>query len=177
MSTNYYMLTKNKKFADTYFPEEYELYRGGDVFKAEIHIGKSSAGWMPLFREHKHAYDSVEKLRAFLREYADDIEIIDEYHNFFTAEELDEELIYWKEQQEKYPDRKNWKYVPVGVPDEIFGGRRHLIPVEKDEKYDLKYPIDHVEYEKLDPYYEFKGRHDMYYHDKDGYNFTNRDFS
>ena len=101
MSTNYYMLTKNKKFADTYFPEEYELYRGGDVFKAEIHIGKSSAGWMPLFREHKHAYDSVEKLRAFLREYADDIEIIDEYHNFFTAEELDEELIYWKEQQKK----------------------------------------------------------------------------
>lgn len=81
MSTNYYMLTKNKKFADTYFPEEYELYRGGDVFKAEIHIGKSSAGWMPLFREHKHAYDSVEKLRDFLREYADDIEIIDEYHN------------------------------------------------------------------------------------------------
>lgn len=48
---------------------------------------------MPLFREHKHAYDSVEKLRAFLREYADDIEIIDEYHNLFTAEELDEELI------------------------------------------------------------------------------------
>lgn len=40
MSTNYYMLTQNKKFADTYFPEEYELYRGGDVFKAEIHIGK-----------------------------------------------------------------------------------------------------------------------------------------
>lgn len=40
MSTNYYMLTQNKKLADTYFPEEYELYRGGDVFKAEIHIGK-----------------------------------------------------------------------------------------------------------------------------------------
>ena len=44
ISTNYYMLTQNKKLADTYFPEEYELYRGGDVFKAEIHIGKSSAG-------------------------------------------------------------------------------------------------------------------------------------
>lgn len=96
------MLTQNKKLADTYFPEEYELYRGGDVFKAEIHIGKRSAGWM----EHKHAYDSVEKLRDFLREYADDIEIIDEYHNLFTAEEMDEELICWKEQQEKYPDKK-----------------------------------------------------------------------
>lgn len=114
MSTNYYMLTQNKKLADTYFPEEYELYRGGDVFKAEIHIGKRSVGWMPLFREHKHAYDSVEKLRDFLREYADDIEIIDEYHNIFTAEELDKELIYWKEQQEKYPDRKKLEVCPRG---------------------------------------------------------------
>lgn len=70
---------------------------------------------MPLFREHKQAYDSVEKLRNFLREYAEDIEIVDEYGNLFTAEELDEELICWKEQQEKYPDRKNWKYVP-GCP-------------------------------------------------------------
>ena len=26
MSTNYYMLTQNKKLADTYFPEEYELW-------------------------------------------------------------------------------------------------------------------------------------------------------
>ena len=102
MSTNYYMLTKNKKFADTFFSEEYELYRSGDELKVEIHIGKRSAGWMPLFREHKHAYDSVEKLRDFLREYAEDIEIIDEYHNLFTAEELDEELICWKEQQENY---------------------------------------------------------------------------
>lgn len=65
----------------------------------------------------------------------------------------------------------------LGVPDEIFGDRRHLIPVEKAENYDLKYPIDHVEYEKLDPYYEFKGMKNIYFHDKDGYNFANRDFS
>lgn len=41
----------------------------------------------------------------------------------------------------------------------------------------MKYPIDHVEYEKLNPYYEFKGMKNIYYRDKNGYNFTNRDFS
>ena len=177
MSTNYYILTKNKKFADTFFPEEYELYRNEDELKVEIHIGKRFAGWLPLFREHKHAYDSVNGLREFLRDHAREIEIVDEYGNDLTADELEKELITWKEHQEKYPDKKNWKYVPGGIPDDIFGGRKYLVPVEAGEKYDLKYPIDHIAYEKLDPYHEFKQTGSIYYHDKDGYNFTNRDFS
>lgn len=177
MSTNYYMLTKNKELADTYFSGEYELYSGNDDVKLEIHIGKRSAGWLPLFREHKHAYDSVDGLRKFLQDHAKEIEIVDEYGSCFTADELENELITWKEHQEKYPDKKNWKYVPEGVPDDIFGGRKYLVPVEVGEKYDLKYPIDHVAYEKLNPYHEIKYTSHMYYHDKNGYNFTNHDFS
>lgn len=179
MSTNFYMITKNKKFADTYFPGEYETYDENAEFKAEIHIGKRSVGWCPLFRAHKNAYTSVKELRKFLVDHAEDMEIKNEYGEVFTPKELENELLTWKEQQKKYPDNNNWRYVPGGVVDEIFGGKKYLVPVNAGEPYDLESPIDHVAYAALDPNNEFRvilDKDNMYFHDEDGYNFTNRNF-
>ena len=65
MSTNYYMMTTDKEIVKKYFPNEYEivdfLYLG-----YEIHIGKRSMGWRPLFQAHKKAYNSVSELLIFL---------------------------------------------------------------------------------------------------------------
>ena len=45
-----------------------------------------------------------------------------------------------------------------------------------EDDYDIKMPYDHVEYHKLDPYnerrYMDESREPMYFHDKDGYDFT-----
>ena len=49
MSTNYYMITKDKDFVKKYFPNEYEL-TDLPYFGYEVHIGKRSIGWKPLFQ-------------------------------------------------------------------------------------------------------------------------------
>lgn len=47
MSTNYYMLSQSKGFAEKYFHGEYEL-TDTPMFGYEIHIGKRSMGWKPF---------------------------------------------------------------------------------------------------------------------------------
>ena len=64
MSTNYYMITKDKDFVKKYFPNEYEL-TDLPYFGYEVHIGKRSIGWKPLFQGHKKAYNSVSEMIDF----------------------------------------------------------------------------------------------------------------
>lgn len=92
MSTNYYMLSQSKGFAEKYFHGEYEL-TDTPMFGYEIHIGKRSMGWKPLFQEHKHAYDSVEGLMAFIKNNS--VVLYDEYGIILTETELKENLIDW----------------------------------------------------------------------------------
>ena len=99
MGTNFYMMTKSKKLVEKHFPYEYEIV-DTPYFGYEIHIGKRSFGWMPLFQEHKSAYDSVEGMKEFIRKHQKSIRIFDEYSREFTLEELDDEFIKWGEQQE-----------------------------------------------------------------------------
>lgn len=172
MGTNFYMITTNKKLTETYFPDEYTL-TDTPYFGYEIHIGKRSAGWKPLFEEHKNAYDSVEAMKKFIQDHADDIRIFDEYHREFSLEELEDELITWGSQQEI----RYMKFVPNGVHDELFGGKKYFVESTKDD-YDITIPYDHLEYEKLDaqrwhgsfPYQSH------YWKDKNGYDFLNGSF-
>ena len=46
------MMIKRKKVGEKDFPYEYEIVDTPD-FGYEIHIGKKSYGWKPLFQEHK----------------------------------------------------------------------------------------------------------------------------
>lgn len=100
MGTNYYMMTTDKEIVKKYFTNEYEIvdfpYLG-----YEIHIGKRSMGWRPLFQAHKKVYDSVSELLIFLRNHQDKIEIYNEYGEQHTIEQLKVELIDLAEGQEK----------------------------------------------------------------------------
>ena len=77
MGTNFYMMTKNKELVETYFSGEYEIV-DSPYFAYEIHIGKRSLGWKPLFEWHEKAYKSVEEMKKFISDYLNDIEIYDE---------------------------------------------------------------------------------------------------
>lgn len=173
MGTNYYMMTKSKKLVEKYFPCEYEIV-DTPYFGYEVHIGKKSFGWMPLFQEHKNAYDSVEGMKEFIKKHQKSIRIFNEYNDEFTLEQLEEELINWGERQEI----RYMKHIPEGVPDEVFGGKKYLVDSTKDD-YDITIPFDHIEYEKLDPYKERWecDSESFYKKDKDGYDFATREFS
>lgn len=149
MSTNYYMMTTNKDLVEKHFPNEYTV-TDSPYFGYEIHIGKSSCGWKPLFQEHKNAYSSVKEMLGFLLVNNNDIRIFDEYERELDVNELKEELITWEERQEKRMIHYD------GVPGLI------------------QSPIDHVEMANREP-----NRccvYSKYWHDKDGYDFTEGDF-
>lgn len=166
------MMTTNKELVEKYFPYEYEIV-DTPYFGYEIHIGKRSLGWKPLFQEHKNAYNSVEEMKKFIRNNGNDIRIFDEYNREFSLEELDGKLITWGEQQET----RYMKYVPEGIPDEVFGGKKYLVESTKDD-YDITIPFDHIEYEKLGIERDNRkyGRESYYSKDKDGYDFTKGEF-
>ena len=56
MGTNYYMIMKDKELVTKYFDNEYEL-TDSPYFCYEVHIGKRSCGWKPLFEWHENAYN------------------------------------------------------------------------------------------------------------------------
>lgn len=144
------MITTNKDLVEKHFPNEYTV-TDSPYFGYEIHIGKRSCGWKPLFQEHKNAYSSVKEMLGFFLLNKNDIRIFDEYESELNIDELEEELITWEEKQEKrmiYYD---------GVPGLI------------------QSPIDHVEMVNREP--NCYCIHLKYWHDKDGYNFTEGDFS
>lgn len=170
MSTNYYMLSQSKGFAEKYFHGEYEL-TDTPMFGYEIHIGKRSMGWKPLFQEHKHAYDSVEGLMAFIKNNS--VVLYDEYGIILIETELKENLIDWGGNQNK----RYYKFVPEGVKGTLFGNKEYLKEVNSGEKYDIVSPFNHKQYEKLMEPIERAFVDIKYWEDKDGYDFTNREFS
>lgn len=170
IGTNYYMMTKSKRLVEKYFPYEYEIV-DTPYFCYQIHIGKRSAGWKPLFQWHESAYKSVAEMKEFIKKHSRYIRIFDEYNRKFTLDQLQEELIDWGEQQEI----RYMKHIPEGVPDELFGGKKYLIKGTKDD-YDITIPFDHLEYEKLNPYGEYRNR-SYYLKDEDGYDFMKGEFS
>lgn len=144
------MMTTDNKIAHQYFSGEYEIV-DDPYLSYRIHIGKRSAGWKPLFEDHKFAYTSVSGLLDFLQTNQDRIEIYDEYNELHTIDQLKEELVEWAENQEKR----------VIHYDDYIG--------------DIEAPIDHVEMDQKDnrnPWLKIR-----YWHDKDGYDFTDRPFS
>lgn len=177
MGTNFYIVTKNKELVDRYFPDEDEVSESSYLPYAafEIHIGKRSAGWKPLFESHKNAYKSISEMKEFIKKHQEDIHIYNEYNEEFTLEELQQELIDWnKDTKPTY-----MKHMPEGVPDEIFGGKKYLVEGTKDD-YDITRPYSHVEYEALNPGgLNNKTIYDNihYWRDEDGYEFVNRPFS
>lgn len=141
------MMTNDKDLVHKYFPGEYEIVEE-PYLGYEIHIGKRSCGWKPLFQEHKNAYTSVYEMMQFIREHPE-IQIFDEYGDSFSIDQLKEELVDWAERQEK----RIIEYEGVGK---------------------IQAPIDHVEISERES--EWSLIKVAYWHDKDGYDFTDREF-
>lgn len=141
------MITTDKELAQEYFPGEYEIV-DEPYFGYEIHIGKRSCGWKPLFQEHKNAYTSVSEMLKFLMDHPD-IHIFDEYGDPHSIEHLKEELVDWAEHQEK----RVIDYEGVGK---------------------IQAPIDHVEMSERES--DWSLIKVEYWHDEDGYDFTDREF-
>lgn len=79
MSTNYYFdIDTNCKYCK----------------KKRLHIGKRSGGWKPVFH-HTEYYSSVNEIIDFYRSCPDVIDIINEYGDILTLDELRSQLIDW----------------------------------------------------------------------------------
>lgn len=143
------MMTTDKELVKKYFDGEYEIV-DDPYLGYEIHIGKRSSGWRPLFEAHNYAYDSVSEMIEFIMNHPE-IHIFDEYGESISIAQLKEELIDWAEDQE----RRMIYY------DDYIG--------------DIEAPIDHVEMDRRDNRNPWLKIH--YWHDKDGYDFTDRPFS
>ena len=89
MGTNFYLMTKNKSIAEKI--GDFELTDKPD-WGYEIHIGKRSCGWLPLFQSHP-GIKSVKDFEYYCT--MPDVRIYNEYYEEFTWEQLKEELIYW----------------------------------------------------------------------------------
>lgn len=159
MSTNFYMITKNKEQAQRYAPYSYEL-TDEPYFGYEIHIAKTSAGWLPLFQAHKNGIDSVA-----------------EYKNAYDTGEF---RIY-----DEYGCEYNWNAFDARVLKHNGG----ILGVQKPEKieqnkcsrwYDKNmpdyYPISHIQGNPQS--YKFINQFvNNYFVDSQGYEFDIQYFS
>lgn len=155
MGTNFYLMTRNKEMAQKYAPYSYELT---DIpyFGYEIHIAKTSCGWLPLFQGHKDGINSVREYKAAYE--TGEFEITDEYGDVYTWEEFTERVLKFN------------------------GGIRGVMPLEQIEVdpnsmfYDPRMP-DHVPVSHFEYEYDGHWKKDDYFTDTDGYEFDRRRFS
>lgn len=166
MGTNYYAYTKNKELAKKHFAKdkwspEYTLVDEPD-FGYEIHLGKRSGGWKPLFHAHENAYTCVSDMISFFNSYKSDFKFYNEYDEEMTFDDIKREFIDWGENQEPCYCRVVNK-----------NGHKDLEEVPSGEPYDIAVPFSHIRYsEIMDPLYT-----SHFWEDKDGYDFTEGDFS
>ena len=150
MSTNYYLLTKNKSIAEKI--GDFELTDTPD-WGYLIHIGKRSCGWLPLFQSH-NGIKSVRDIEEWCK--LPEITIIDEYDEELAWSQLKDELINWnggvagaKPREYYEPLDPNLPYVDHDMPNWT--------------------PVSHFDYGS--------GKYaSHYFRDTDGYEFTTDDF-
>lgn len=150
MGTNFYLMTRNKSIAEQI--GDFELTDTPD-WGYEIHIGKRSGGWLPLFQSHP-GIKSVKDYEHYCT--MPDVCIYNEYYEEFTWEQLKEELIYWN------------------------GGVNGAIPKEYHEQ-DPIFPFNDPNMPNYTPVSHFaygNGKYAHYYmRDPEGFEFTEGDFS
>lgn len=113
MGTNFYFYTKSKETADRMGPKaEVTDY---PEFGYEIHIAKTSCGWLPLFEAHRDIR-SVKDLRQFYIENKgrdNTLTILDEYETTYDWHEFKKRVIefgtpkHWNAKDRCYDG--NWR--------------------------------------------------------------------
>ena len=144
------MFSKNKEFVQKYAPYSYELTDEPE-FGYEIHIAKTSAGWLPLFQGHKDGINSVAGYKA----------AYDEYGVEYNWEAFDERVIKFNggirgfQKPEKINQDKTSPFYDKSLPDYR--------------------PISHIEGSPQSYKYLFR-EPNHYFVDPEGYEFSSTEF-
>lgn len=151
MGTNFFLFTKDKSICEK-LGLNYSLTDIPD-FGYEIHIAKTSCGWLPLFQAHS----GIRSLQDLKRIYASGkFKIFDEYWKCYDWYNFSKRVIEWN----------------GGV-----AGVAPLVPFIQDsssELYDANMP-DHIPVSHFD--YKDKSYAKYYFKDDEGYEFMELDFS
>ena len=151
MGTNFYLFTKDKEFKEKYFGSRAEIVDTPE-FGYQLHIAKTSAGWLPLFESSeliKSVHDITNAILGGAR-------VIDEYGDEYTMDEFTKRVLMWNGGTRANRSVKHYKqdtdspYFDKNMPDFI--------------------PVSHFEY--AGGWYR-----NEFYTDRDGYEFTNKEFS
>ena len=160
MGTNFYMITKNKEFAQHYAPYSYEL-TDSPYFGYMIHVAKTSAGWLPLFAGHKDGINSVAEYKAAYE--TGEFDIMDEYHMFYNWDAFDDRVLKFNggirgvQKPVKYEYDKNDKFYDHNMPEYL--------------------PVSHIRGNQQSYKYDFAEFYDDYFVDPDGFEFCRSEFS
>lgn len=160
MGTNFYMITKNKAMASLYAPYSYEL-TDTPYFGYEIHIAKTSCGWLPLFQGHKDGINSVSEYKAAYE--TGEFDIVDEYGTSYNWNEFEDRVLKFNggvrgtQKPEKIEQDKNSSFYDKNLPEYK--------------------PISHISGNIQSYRYMFVETYDDYFTDLDGFEFDRREFS
>ena len=152
MGTNFYMSTNNKDVRDKYFGYDYEIVDTPD-WGYEIHIAKTSGGWLPLFQSHD-CFNSIKGLKELYN--TGHFVIYDEYNQVYDWPAFEERVIKWN------------------------GGVDGAIPktYHKVNKDDMFYDPDMPGYTPVSHFTYGNGKYAyLYFKDSDGFEFCGHDFS
>ena len=159
MGTNFYMITKNKEMAQRYAPYSYEL-TDEPYFGYEIHVAKTSCGWLPLFQGHKDGINSVAEYKAAYD--TNEFKIYDEYGCEYNWDAFDDRVLKFNggvlnmQNPEKIEQDKNSPYYDKNLP-----------------KY---YPVSHIGGNPQSYKYDNWFASDNF-KDPDGFEFSRSEFS
>ena len=114
------MFSKNKEFVKKYAPDAYELTDEPEL-GYEIHIAKTSAGWLPFFQGHKDGINSVAGYKAAYD--SGEFKIYDEYGVEYNWEAFDERVLKFNggirgfQKPEKINQDKTSPFYDKSLPD------------------------------------------------------------
>ena len=153
MGTNFYLMTKSKEKRDQYFGWDCELTDTPD-WGYQIHIAKTSCGWLPLFEAHD-GIGSVKQLKAVY--HSGEFVISDEYGTVYNWSEFDKRVLQFNGGVKGVAPRENVKqpnscslWYDPDMPDTM--------------------PVSHLEYGH--------GKYaSEYFTDPEGYEFARHSFS
>lgn len=159
MGANFYMITKNKEQAQRYAPYSYEL-TDEPHFGYEIHIAKTSAGWLPLFQAHKDGISSVAEYKAAYD--TGEFRIYDEYGCEYNWDAFEVRVL-----------KHNGGILGVQKPEKIEQDKRSQWYDKNTPDY---YPISHIQGSPQS--YKFINQFvNNYFVDSQGYEFDIQYFS
>ena len=160
MGTNFYMITKNKTMASIYAPYSYEL-TDTPYFGYEIHVAKTSCGWLPLFQGHKNGINSVSEYKAAYE--TGEFDIVDEYGTSYNWNEFEDRVLKF-----------NGGIRGVQDPEKIERDKSSMFYDKNLPEYS---PISHIGGTKQSYKYDLEEFYNDYFEDSEGFEFDKRSFS